>query len=157
MSIQSMSAAELAAEAAAELAGERERKLEIEAAEQDVRVELGNQLRRVRQAAGLSLAQAAAKAGGAFPAVVLGSYERGDRNVTIPRLVRLCEVYGITLLDVLPALTRKQLERHAEVELASALHMASQYLADHAAGIVAGTPRAGDRPVGQVPTQGAGT
>jgi transcriptional regulator with XRE-family HTH domain len=151
MSTQSMTAAELAAEAAAELADERERKLEIEAAEQEVRVALGDQLRRVRNAAGLSLQQAAAKAGGAFPAVVLGSYERGDRNVTIPRLVRLCEVYGVTVLDVLPALTRKQLERHAEVELASALHLASQYLADHAAGIVAG-----DRPVGHVPTQGAG-
>jgi transcriptional regulator with XRE-family HTH domain len=151
MSTQSMTAAELAAEAAAELADERERKLEIEAAEQKVRVELGHQMRQVRSAAGLSLQQAAAKAGGDFPATVLGSYERGDRNITIPRLVRLCEVYGVTVLDVLPALTRKQLERHAEVELASALHLASQYLAAHAAGIVAG-----DRPVGHVPTQGAG-
>lgn len=147
MSTGSMTAAELAAEAAAELADERERKLEIEAAEREVRVQLGDQLRRVRHAAGLSLAQAAAKAGGAFPAVVLGSYERGDRNITIPRLARLCEVYGVTLLDVLPALTRKQLARHGEVELATSLHVAARHLADDAARILRES----------MPTQGAGT
>ena len=34
---------------------------------------------------------------------VLGSYERGERVISVPRLRRLAEIYGTTMDDLLPA------------------------------------------------------
>lgn len=136
MSARSMTAAEAAELAAAELAVELERKLKIAAREREVRVEVGERLRRVRAAAGLSLAQAADKAGGDFPAVVLGSYERGDRNISVARLVRLCGLYGVSPADVLPLTGAEQ---DPQVRLAMALHQAARHNAEQAEQILSRT------------------
>ena len=39
---------------------------------------------------------------GRWKAVVVGSYERGDRAVTVQRLAELAEFYGVPLVELLP-------------------------------------------------------
>jgi len=63
---------------------------------------LGSKLRTVRSQQGLSLQGVEAKSEGRWKAVVVGSYERGDRAVTVQRLADLAEFYGVPLVDLLP-------------------------------------------------------
>jgi transcriptional regulator with XRE-family HTH domain len=64
---------------------------------------LGAKLRQTRRELGLSLMGIEEKSDGHWKAVVVGSYERGDRNVTVPRLAELAEFYGVPVADLLPA------------------------------------------------------
>lgn len=63
---------------------------------------LGAKLRSVRNQQGLSLQGVEAKSKGTWKAVVVGSYERGDRAVTVQRLAELAEFYGVPLSELLP-------------------------------------------------------
>ena len=63
---------------------------------------LGAKLRTVRNQQGLSLQAVEARSGGRWKAVVVGSYERGDRAVTVQRLYDLAEFYSVPLVDLLP-------------------------------------------------------
>ena len=65
-------------------------------------IALGNRLRAIRQQQGLSLQKVEAKSGGTWKAVVVGSYERGDRAVTVSRLAELADFYGVPLRELLP-------------------------------------------------------
>ncbi|GAB7039733.1 MULTISPECIES: helix-turn-helix domain-containing protein [Catenuloplanes] len=56
--------------------------------------QIGERLRAARQAAGLSLAQVEEKSLGHWKAVVVGSYERAQRAVTVPRMDALLRFYG---------------------------------------------------------------
>lgn len=56
------------------------------------------QLRDLRKAAGLSQQQVERRHG--IKAVVVGSYERGDRRPTIDSLQQLLDVYGYQLVAV---------------------------------------------------------
>ena len=40
---------------------------------------------------------------GEFKASVLGAYERGQRNITVARLHRLAQLYGVEIGQLLPA------------------------------------------------------
>lgn len=81
------------------------------------------QLRPLRHAAGLSLQQMQDKHG--IIAVVLGSYERGDRQPTVDRIQTVLDVYGYDLAIVpkagvtddpaLPPRTRTTAELVAEL------------------------------------------
>jgi transcriptional regulator with XRE-family HTH domain len=42
------------------------------------------------------------KSGGRWKAVVVGSYERGDRAVTVARLAELADFYGVPVTALLP-------------------------------------------------------
>ena len=53
---------------------------------------LGARLRSIRQQQGLSLQGVEEKSAGRWKAVVVGSYERGDRAVTVSRLAELAEL-----------------------------------------------------------------
>ena len=53
---------------------------------------LGARLRAIRQQQGLSLQGVEEKSGGRWKAVVVGSYERGDRAVTVARLNEIAEL-----------------------------------------------------------------
>lgn len=57
-----------------------------------------NQLRELRRAAKLSLPQAGARSG--ISPLVIGSYERGDRNPPLARLEALLNCYGYTLVAI---------------------------------------------------------
>ena len=63
---------------------------------------LGTRLRAIRTQQGLSLHGVEAKSAGRWKAVVVGSYERGDRAVTVQRLAELAEFYGVPLPELLP-------------------------------------------------------
>ncbi len=64
---------------------------------------VGDRLRRLRQAAGLSLQDVCDRSGGAFVVSTLSAYEHGKRSLGLERLVELADIYGVspmTLLDV---------------------------------------------------------
>jgi len=63
---------------------------------------LGARLRAVRTAQHLSLHGVERKSGGRWKAVVVGSYERGDRAVSVQKLAELAEFYGVATSDLLP-------------------------------------------------------
>lgn len=64
--------------------------------------ELGDRLRNIRNQKGMSLRDVEQASGGRWKAAVVGAYERGDRNVTVPRLYELAEFYGVPLSEILP-------------------------------------------------------
>ena len=63
---------------------------------------LGAKLRGIRQQQGLSLHGVEQKSIGRWKAVVVGSYERGDRAVTVQKLAELADFYGIPVGELLP-------------------------------------------------------
>jgi transcriptional regulator with XRE-family HTH domain len=64
--------------------------------------EVGERLRRVRVDAGLSLQDVERRSDGRWKAAVVGSYERGDRNISATRLLELAEFYGVSASEILP-------------------------------------------------------
>jgi|SRR5690606_20720122 len=63
---------------------------------------LGARLRAIRQQQGLSLQGVEEKSAGRWKAVVVGSYERGDRAVTVSRLAELADFYRVPVAELLP-------------------------------------------------------
>jgi transcriptional regulator with XRE-family HTH domain len=63
---------------------------------------LGSRLRAIRTQQGLSLHGVEEKSKGRWKAVVVGSYERGDRAVTVQRLHELADFYGVPVSELLP-------------------------------------------------------
>jgi transcriptional regulator with XRE-family HTH domain len=63
---------------------------------------LGAKLRAIRQQQGLSLHGVEQRSHGRWKAVVVGSYERGDRAVTVQRLFELADFYGVPVHELLP-------------------------------------------------------
>ncbi len=63
---------------------------------------LGARLRAIRVQQGLSLHAVERKSGGRWKAVVIGSYERGSRAVTVQRLSELADFYGVPVAELLP-------------------------------------------------------
>ena len=64
--------------------------------------EVGTRLRRIRTQQGLSLQDVERRSRGEWKAAVVGSYERGDRNISAARLCELAEFYGVAPSEVLP-------------------------------------------------------
>jgi transcriptional regulator with XRE-family HTH domain len=63
---------------------------------------LGARLRAIRMQQHLSLHGVERKSDGKWKAVVVGSYERGDRAVSVQRLAELADFYGVPVSDLLP-------------------------------------------------------
>lgn len=63
---------------------------------------VGERLRAIRLAKGLSLGDVNEASGGRWKAAVVGAYERGDRNITIARLADLAAYYGVPVAEVMP-------------------------------------------------------
>jgi transcriptional regulator with XRE-family HTH domain len=68
----------------------------------DYQRRLGNRLRAIRQQQGLTLQQVEELSGGKWKAVVVGSYERGDRAVSVAKLAELGEFYNVPVSELLP-------------------------------------------------------
>lgn len=97
---------------------------------------LGMRLRAIRQQQGLSLQGVEEKSEGQWKAVVVGSYERGDRAVTVAKLSELAAFYGVPMSELIPgagqaAAAREQtpklvldLERLHDLELDDATPLA---------------------------------
>ena len=56
---------------------------------------LGSRLRAIRTQQGMSLHGVEEQSTGRWKAVVVGTYERGDRAVTVQRLAELADFYGV--------------------------------------------------------------
>ncbi|MEA2024401.1 MAG: transcriptional regulator [Actinomycetota bacterium] len=63
---------------------------------------VGERLRSIRRQRGFSLQDVQSDSGGEFKAAVLGAYERGERSISVPRLHRLAEHYGVAIVQLLP-------------------------------------------------------
>jgi transcriptional regulator with XRE-family HTH domain len=63
---------------------------------------LGQRLRAIRVQQGMSLHGVETKSGGRWKGVVIGSYERGSRAVTVKRLAELANFYGVPIAELLP-------------------------------------------------------
>ncbi len=63
---------------------------------------LGLRLRAIRNQQGLSLQGVEEKSSGRWKAVVVGSYERGDRAVTVSRLAEIADFYRVPITELLP-------------------------------------------------------
>lgn len=63
---------------------------------------LGGRLRAIRQQQGLTLQQVEEVSEGRWKAVVVGSYERGDRAVSVAKLAELSEFYNVPVSELLP-------------------------------------------------------
>jgi transcriptional regulator with XRE-family HTH domain len=63
---------------------------------------LGGRLRAIRTQQGMSLQGVEQRSGGVWKAVVVGSYERGDRAVTVQRLAELADFYSVPVSALLP-------------------------------------------------------
>ena len=59
-------------------------------------------MRAIRRQKGLSLHDVEARSGQEFKASVLGAYERGERAISVPRLLRLAELYRVPPDQLLP-------------------------------------------------------
>lgn len=64
---------------------------------------LGLRLRAIRLQQGLSLQAVQERSGGEWKAVVVGSYERGDRAISVQRLADLAAFYRVPVTQLLPA------------------------------------------------------
>ncbi len=65
-------------------------------------VQVGERLRAIRRQKGLSLHDVEARSGHEFKASVLGAYERGERAISVSRLLRLSEIYEVPPDQLLP-------------------------------------------------------
>jgi transcriptional regulator with XRE-family HTH domain len=63
---------------------------------------LGIRLRAARRQRGWSLGEVESYTTGEFKASVVGAYERGERALSVQRLVRLAEIYAVPASDLLP-------------------------------------------------------
>jgi transcriptional regulator with XRE-family HTH domain len=63
---------------------------------------LGLRLRAARRQRGWSLGELESYTGGEFKASVVGAYERGERALSVQRLVRRSEIYAVPASDLLP-------------------------------------------------------
>jgi transcriptional regulator with XRE-family HTH domain len=63
--------------------------------------EVGSRLRAVRRQRRLSLDDVERQSGGRWSASAIGAYERGFRNLSLPRLRELADFYGIPMATLL--------------------------------------------------------
>lgn len=59
--------------------------------------EVSARLRQIRTQQSLTLKQVEIRSRGVWKAVVVGSYERGDRSLSVAKAKELCEFYGVPL------------------------------------------------------------
>jgi transcriptional regulator with XRE-family HTH domain len=65
-------------------------------------VKVGDRLRSIRRQKGLSLHDVESRSDMEFKASVLGAYERGERAISVPRLLRLADIYQVPGDQLLP-------------------------------------------------------
>ncbi len=69
---------------------------------------LGGRLRAARRQRGWSLGEVESSTDGEFKASVVGAYERGERAISVSRLVSLSQIYGVDPASLLPAAVQER-------------------------------------------------
>jgi transcriptional regulator with XRE-family HTH domain len=87
-------------------------------------VNVGDRLRAIRRQKGLSLHDVEARSQHEFKASVLGAYERGERAISVPRLLRLSEIYEVPPDQLLPR------EADLEINLSDATELDAGFTID---------------------------
>lgn len=90
---------------------------------------VGERLRAIRRQKGLSLHDVEARSGMEFKASVLGAYERGERAISVPRLLRLSEIYEVPSDQLLPRDGEGEINL-ADGDRARGLDMSAGYTVD---------------------------
>jgi transcriptional regulator with XRE-family HTH domain len=62
---------------------------------------VANRLRSIRKSRGWTLHDVEGKSGGSIKAVVMGSYERGTRAISLARAIELANLFAIPIADLL--------------------------------------------------------
>ena len=62
---------------------------------------LGARLREIRERCGWSQREVEVRSGGEIKQSILSAYERGVRALSVPRLLRLAEIYGVSAVELL--------------------------------------------------------
>ena len=62
---------------------------------QTMNKEIGIKLRQIRKHQGLGLHDVQKISNGAFTIQAVGSYERGNRTISLPKFIELCELYKV--------------------------------------------------------------
>ncbi|MDT7554336.1 MAG: hypothetical protein QOI16_2872, partial [Pseudonocardiales bacterium] len=68
----------------------------------DYATALGDKLRAVRRQQGLTLRGVEQKSGGRWHAAAVGTYERGERAISVDKLAELLDFYGVPVVDCFP-------------------------------------------------------
>ncbi|HUR50230.1 MAG TPA: helix-turn-helix domain-containing protein [Acidimicrobiales bacterium] len=98
----------------------------IAEAERSFAERLGQRLRWVRQQRKLSLRTVARMSGEEFRISVLGAYERGHRMISVTRLQRLAELYGVSVDHLLPESPEMPAEKTREPDEVTELERRSE-------------------------------
>jgi transcriptional regulator with XRE-family HTH domain len=80
-------------------------------------VEVGQRLRAVRKLRQMSLDEVERASGGRWSASAIGAYERGFRNLSLPRLRELAEFYAVPMSVLLGEEAVESIERPAKIVL----------------------------------------
>jgi transcriptional regulator with XRE-family HTH domain len=62
-------------------------------------IDVQTNLRKVRKSKGLTLHQVEVLSNGKYKSVVVGSYERGSRSISVSRLIELAELYEVPITE----------------------------------------------------------
>jgi transcriptional regulator with XRE-family HTH domain len=73
--------------------------------------QLGARLRAIREQRGWSLRDVHEASQGRFTGSAVGTYERGERGISVQRLSELAQLYGVPVERVLPASPMRENER----------------------------------------------
>lgn len=80
---------------------------------------IGQELKKIRKQRGLSLAEVETLSGGRWKAVVIGSYERADRAITVGRLSALMALYHAPIGALFPMNQQHARDREQNAEFQS--------------------------------------
>ena len=93
--------------------------------------DVGERLRAVRTRLRMSLQDVERSSDGRWKAAVVGSYERGDRNISASRLCELADFYGVAASEILPddapAAHRERRDGALVLDLERLTEVASQF------------------------------
>lgn len=84
---------------------------------QEEMLEVRQRLRSVREGKSLTLLEVEQKSGGKVTAVALGSYERGDRQISLSKLLQIARVYEIPASEILTQKTERVSPMRITVDL----------------------------------------
>jgi len=85
---------------------------EVNDVEESYNTAVGARLRSIRKQKGYSLQEVEERSAQEFKASVVGAYERGERSLSLPRMQRLAQFYGVPVDQLLPAPDRSPGSEH---------------------------------------------